>query len=216
MSALLIINSIIFSGCGSGEKIITENQENSMPARKINLSTPVLEKNKEGLNVPEMQIDTSKEYIAILVSSEGDIKLMLNADKTPATVNNFVYLARRGFYNNTIFHRVINGFMIQGGDPNGDGSGGPGYHFDDEPFEGEYTRGVIAMANAGPNTNGSQFFIMHKDNEMPKNYVIFGKVLEGMDVVDKIASSSTTANAAGELSRPINPVLVNNVKIIEN
>jgi len=165
--------------------------------------------------LPSMQIDKNKTYIAILKTSEGNISIGLNAKETPITVNNFVVLAKRGFYNNTIFHRVIKGFMIQGGDPNGDGTGGPGYTFNDEPFEGEYTRGTVAMANAGPNTNGSQFFIMHQDYALPKNYVIFGKVIEGMDVVDKIAEAPVEQSPSGEMSKPLQPVQVESVQIIE-
>ncbi len=172
--------------------------------------------NAEGLPKPKMQIDKTKKYQAVLKTSEGEIVIDLNAKETPITVNNFVYLARKGFYNGTIFHRVIKGFMIQGGDPKGDGTGGPGYTFADEPFNGDYTRGTVAMANAGPNTNGSQFFIMHKDNTLPKNYVIFGKVSKGMDVVDKIAEAPVKYNPnSGEQSIPVNPVIVNSIQIIE-
>ncbi len=148
---------------------------------------------------------------AILRTTAGQIEIELFADKTPKTAANFISLAKKGFYDNTIFHRIIPGFMIQGGDPKGDGTGGPGYKFDDEPFEGEYSRGAVAMANAGPNTNGSQFFIMHKDYPLPKNYVIFGKVLNGMDVVDKIAASPT--KPGGEGSTPVNPVKIESVII---
>jgi cyclophilin family peptidyl-prolyl cis-trans isomerase len=123
--------------------------------------------------------------------------------KTPITSKNFFDLVNKKYYDGVIFHRVISGFMIQGGDPTGTGAGGPGYKFDDEQFEGEYTRGTVAMANAGPNTNGSQFFIMHKDYRLPKNYVIFGKVTSGMDVVDKIAEAPTGPN-----DRPNNPVKI--------
>src|SRR5689334_18585146 len=115
----------------------------------------------KNLPKPSVTIDVAKHYQAVLHTSAGDITIDLNT-KTPVTANNFVYLARAHFYDNTIFHRVIDGFMIQGGDPDGTGAGGPGYRFDDEKFEGEYVRGTVAMANAGPNTNGSQFFIMHK------------------------------------------------------
>ena len=118
---------------------------------------------KPTLAQPKLSIDQNKTYQAVLKTTVGDIVIDLYVDKTPITVNNFVYLANKGFYNNTVFHRVVNGFMIQGGDPVGNGTGGPGYQFDDEPFEGEYTRGTVAMANSGPNTNGSQFFIMHQD-----------------------------------------------------
>lgn len=162
-----------------------------------------------------MIIDVNKSYQAILSTTEGDITIDLNVKTTPITANNFVSLAKKNFYDNTIFHRVIKGFMIQGGDPKGDGTGGPGYKFDDEPFQGEYTRGTVAMANAGPNTNGSQFFIMHQDYALPKNYVIFGKVTQGLDVVDKIAEAPTQSSASGEDSKPVAPVTVKSVRIIE-
>lgn len=163
-----------------------------------------------------VDIDTEKTYTAILHTDAGDITIELNAGSTPVTVNNFVSLAKKGFYDNTVFHRVIKGFMIQGGDPKGDGTGGPGYRFDDEPFEGEYSRGTVAMANAGPNTNGSQFFIMHADFDLPKNYVIFGKVTSGMEVVDAIASAPVRANSFGEESTPVTPVKVLTVDIRES
>lgn len=163
-----------------------------------------------------MNIDKLKSYSAVLETSEGDITIEFTTKETPITVNNFITLARKDFYDNTVFHRVISGFMIQGGDPKGDGTGGPGYKFNDEDFDGEYNRGTVAMANAGPNTNGSQFFIMHKDNSsLPKNYVIFGKVVGGLDVVDAIAESEVTSNGGDEQSSPVEPVTINNVKIIE-
>ncbi|PIV00531.1 peptidylprolyl isomerase [Candidatus Shapirobacteria bacterium CG03_land_8_20_14_0_80_39_12] len=162
-----------------------------------------------------MIIDIKKEYQAVLKTDVGDIKIQLNAKETPITVNNFVYLAKNNFYNNTIFHRVMKGFMIQGGDPKGDGTGGPGYQFADESFEGEYTRGTVAMANTGPNTNGSQFFIMHQDYDLPKNYVIFGKVTEGLNVVDKIAEASVSANQFGEMSKPVTPIKIFSVEIVK-
>lgn len=164
---------------------------------------------------PAMEIDAKKTYTATLKTTKGDIVVQLNAAATPITVNNFVVLARKHFYDKTIFHRVIKGFMIQGGDPKGNGTGGPGYRFKDEPFEGEYTRGTIAMANAGPNTNGSQFFIMHQDYPLPKNYVIFGKVVQGLDVVDKIAESEVKAGMSGENSTPVDPTVVQSVEIAE-
>ena len=186
---------------------LTNNQMN-----KIKNNQPATVKT---MPTPKMQIDQRKTYIAELETIVGTIKINLNAQQTPKTVNNFVYLAKKGFYDKTIFHRVIKGFMIQGGDPLGNGTGGPGYRFDDESFEGEYTRGTVAMANAGPNTNGSQFFIMHEDYNLPKDYVIFGQVVEGMEVVDNIASATVKAGASGEVSSPVEPILVNKVTIIE-
>lgn len=170
---------------------------------------------KTQVTQPEMQIDQSKKYSAIINTTEGNITIDLNAKETPITVNNFVSLAKMGFYDDVIFHRVINGFMIQSGDPLGNGMGGPAYKFNDEKFTGEYTRGTVAMANAGPNTNGSQFFIMHQDNALPKNYVIFGKVTEGLETVDKIATAQVKASATGERSTPTNPVKITSVEIIE-
>jgi len=160
-----------------------------------------------------MQIDKNKTYVATLHTTVGDIVIELDASATPITANNFVYLADQHFYDNTIFHRVIKGFMIQGGDPTGTGMGGPGYTFNDEPFQGSYTRGTVAMANAGPNTNGSQFFIMQEDNPLPPNYVIFGHVTQGMDVVDAIANAPVEASSNGEMSKPVDPVTVQSVTI---
>ena len=155
-----------------------------------------------------------KKYTAVLHTSKGDITVKLNEDQTPKTVENFVSLAKKDFYNGTIFHRVIKDFMIQGGCPDGNGMGGPGYKFDDEPFTGEYNRGTVAMANAGPNTNGSQFFIMHADVPLPKNYTIFGQVIEGLETVDKIAEAEVIPG--GEGSSPVEPVKITSVEIIEN
>ncbi len=164
---------------------------------------------------PEMMIDQNKTYKAILRTTAGDMEIVLNAKETPVTVNNFVYLARQGFYDGTNFHRVLTGFMIQGGDPQGDGRGGPGYRFNDESFKGSYSRGTVAMANAGPNTNGSQFFIMHADYPLPPNYVIFGKLVNGMDTLDKIATAPVVTSSSGEPSKPVTPVVVTKVEIAE-
>ncbi len=192
--------------------VILEPAEESQKVKgEINLDLNA----EERLQLPEMEIDKNKKYSAVLNTSEGIIRIALQADKMPITVNNFVSLARKDFYNKTVFHRVIKGFMIQGGDPKGDGTGGPGYKFDDEPFEGEYVRGIIAMANSGPNTNGSQFFIMHQDYTLPKNYVIFGQVIEGIEVVDKIAESPTKSGLSGENSTPVEPAVIESVNIIE-
>ena len=161
--------------------------------------------------VPTISL-SSQSTAAVLHTTEGDITIKFNTGSTPNAIANFIKLSQNNFYNGTIFHRVIKGFMIQGGDPKGDGTGGPGYSFADEPFAGEYTRGTVAMANSGPNTNGSQFFIMHQDNPLPKNYVIFGKVISGMEIVDKIAEAPTVPG--GEGSRPVNPVSIKTIELI--
>jgi len=125
---------------------------------------------------------------AVIKTNKGMIEFELYADKAPKTVSNFVYLAEKGFYDGLTFHRVEPGFVIQGGDPTGTGSGGPGYQFSDEPVQGDYKAGTVAMANSGPNTNGSQFFICLEDQPtLPKQYNLFGQVISGMDVVKKIA-----------------------------
>ena len=171
---------------------------------------------KQYPTAPQLVIDVSKTYKATLHTNKGDITLELFPAETPITVNNFVFLARDGFYDGVAFHRVIEGFMIQGGDPRGNGTGGPGYQFEDEPVTRDYTRGIIAMANAGPNTNGSQFFVMHADYALPKNYTIFGQVTEGIETVDAIATSPVTTSARGESSVPTVELVIQSVTVIEN
>ncbi|MEW6240719.1 MAG: peptidylprolyl isomerase [Chloroflexota bacterium] len=138
---------------------------------------------------PEMEIDSKKKYTATIKTDNGDIVIALHADKAPKTVNNFVFLARQGFYEGVIFHRVIANFMAQGGDPTGIGSGGPGYKFADEfhPSLKHDKPGVLSMANAGPNTNGSQFFITHIPTpHLDNKHSVFGQVTGGMDVLMSI------------------------------
>ena len=161
---------------------------------------------------PEMTIDLGKTYQATLDTNHGEIVIEFDAESSPQTVNNFVFLARDGFYDGVIFHRVIENFMIQGGDPTGTGRGGPGYRFRDEiEGSGSYTRGTVAMANAGPNTNGSQFFICHTDVGLPHSYTIFGEVVSGMDAVDSIATTDTDRN-----DRPHEDVVIEKVTITES
>ena len=139
---------------------------------------------------PELTIDSAGSYSATLHTNHGDISIDFFADRSPNTVNNFLFLAGEGFYDGVIFHRVVPGFVIQGGDPTGQGTGGPGYRFADElDGPGAYRRGTVAMANAGPNTNGSQFFICLADVALPHNYTIFGMVTSGMEAVDAIAAA---------------------------
>ncbi len=166
---------------------------------------------KRWAQAPEMEIDLKKKYRAILHTAKGDITVQLFADKAPRTVNNFVFLARQGFYDGTIFHRVIADFMAQGGDPTGTGTGGPGYRFADEfnPGLKHDKPGVLSMANAGPNTNGSQFFITHVPTPWLDNkHSIFGQVVDGMDVLMSIPPRDP--------QRPQNPgVKLESVTIIE-
>jgi cyclophilin family peptidyl-prolyl cis-trans isomerase len=144
---------------------------------------------------PDLTIDLDTAYSATLHTTLGDISIEFFAPDAPLAVNNFLFLAGQGFYDGVIFHRIVPGFVIQGGDPGGDGRGGPGYSFRDElDSDHGYSRGTLAMANAGPNTNGSQFFICLDDVGLPNAYTIFGKVTEGMDVVDRIAALDTDGN----------------------
>ena len=163
-------------------------------------------------SAPELTIDLSKSFSAKLDTNHGEIGIDLNAASSPQAVNNFVFLARDGFYDGVIFHRVISGFMIQGGDPTGTGRGGPGYQFRDElEGPGDYSRGTVAMANSGPNTNGSQFFICHADAGLPHSYTILGKVTSGIDAVDSIAAGETDAG-----DRPTEDCIINSVTITES
>ena len=137
---------------------------------------------------PSMEISTSKLYEATIVTPLGTMVECLDPSLAPHTVNNFVVLARNGFYNGLVFHRVVAGFVIQGGDPTGTGSGGPGYKFNDEPVKGSYTLGTLAMANSGPNTNGSQFFICIADDTsaLAPSYNLFGHMVSGISVAQKV------------------------------
>ena len=148
---------------------------------------------------PEMQIDTDAVYEATIETSKGTIEAELYPEHAPRTVNNFAFLAGEGFYDGTAFHRVIEGFMVQGGDPTGTGRGGPGYEFDDE-FHDELTHdgpGVLSMANSGPDTNGSQFFVtLDAQPHLDDRHAVFGEVLDGMDVVREIGSLPTDQNDA--------------------
>jgi len=144
---------------------------------------------------PPMTIDTSKEYTAIIETEKGNIVLELFSSDTPITVNNFVFLAREGFYNGTTFHRVIPGFVAQGGDPTGTGTGSPGYTFVDEFTEHTHLAGALSMANSGPNTNGCQFFITYTPQHgLDGKHAVFGQVIEGMDVLERLTPRDPLKN----------------------
>jgi cyclophilin family peptidyl-prolyl cis-trans isomerase len=165
-----------------------------------------------------MQIDANKKYTATIETSQGTMKAELFASEAPKTVNNFVFLARQGYYDGSPFHRIMKDFMVQTGDPvNRNGTGGPGYRFEDEPVRRPYERGTLAMANAGPNTNGSQFFIVHGTSVgLPPNYTIFGKLTEGLDTLDKIANTPVGPSPSGERSKPQSEITITSVKIDES
>ena len=163
---------------------------------------------------PPMCIDPEKTYTAEMVTNLGTMKIHLDAARAPKTVNNFVYLSRYHYYDGIIFHRIINGFMCQGGDPTGTGRGGPGYKFEDElPQPGRYEIGSLAMANAGPNTNGSQFFIVTGQSGcgLPPQYSLFGKVISGVEVALEMQGVATDRN-----DRPAEDVVIESVTITES
>ncbi len=173
----------------------------------------------EPVGADDLAIDPNATYLATFATSEGDITVELDAAGAPITTSNLVELAQDGFYDGVIFHRVIDGFMIQAGDPTGTGTGGPGYTIEDElepavelvEAAGNYPRGTLAMANTGqPDSGGSQFFIVHQDYPLPPQYAVFGEVVEGMEVVDTIA---TTPTEQGD--RPVDPVEISTVTIDE-
>ncbi|WP_334074484.1 MULTISPECIES: peptidylprolyl isomerase [Paenibacillus] len=225
---MLLLAAFVFSGCSKyGEKTeesAAQTQETTEQTQATKEQTSPAAKPQETEkklswdNPPEMEIDTKKSYEAEFTTSKGNFKIELFAKDAPKTVNNFVFLARQGFYNDVIFHRIIQSFMIQTGDPEGTGAGGPGYQFEDEKTNYAYEPGIVAMANAGPNTNGSQFFICTGDDSrtLKPDYTIFGKVTEGMDVVNKIAATPVEANPyTGEPSSPTETVTITEIKIVE-
>jgi cyclophilin family peptidyl-prolyl cis-trans isomerase len=203
-----LIISLFISACGSNE--VEEITETTIQDNK---GESTMSDEKVYSSMPEMSIDQSKSYTAVIQTSMGDLSVEFFSDTAPITVNNFISLSNDGYYDNIIFHRVISGFMIQGGDPSGTGHGEygkfPGYTFEDELNNQQpYEKGILAMANAGPNTNGSQFFIMHVDYPLPYQYTIFGKVTDGLDVIDLIASVQTA-----EGDKPVEDVVILGVTV---
>jgi len=182
------------------------------PFPALDGSAPVTQKFDQA---PELGIDPSKRYTATMEVMEGDASLgtlviALDAVNAPSTVNNFVFLAAHHYYDGIIFHRIINGFMCQGGDPTGTGRGGPGYKFNDEPVKQRYQLGSLAMANSGPNTNGSQFFLISGPSGvgLPPQYNHFGQVVKGLEIVDAMQKVATDSS-----DRPRTPVVIKSVTI---
>ena len=209
----------VFLCLGAGVGVFWYYKSNMAPSDDFTKSDDVV--NKGAANLMPSVSDTAPAgevkngmHIVTLSTSLGDVSFETYDADAPRAVNNFLTLSKKGFYNNVIFHRVIKGFMIQGGDPLGNGTGGPGYTFVDElnpstsSYQAGYKKGVVAMANAGPNTNGSQFFIMLADYPLQRNYTIFGKVVSGQEVVDKIGLLQTNAQ-----DRPAVPPVIKSVKV---
>ena len=212
MKKIIFLTLITFISCSNESDTLNE----SVQLNANEQEGDVLSNNKVYDSMPEMNIDISKKYTAVIKTSMGDMSIEFFTEDAPMTVNNFINLSRDGYYDNVIFHRVISGFMIQGGDPSGTGHGEmgkyPGYKFEDElNNQRSYDKGILAMANAGPDTNGSQFFIMHVNYPLPYQYTIFGFVTDGLEVIDKIASVET-----GDGDKPVNDVIIETVEVKEN
>ncbi len=171
---------------------------------------------KQYANPPELILEPTKHYSATIRTNHGDMTVELFPVEAPRTVNNFVFLARDGFYDNGSFHRVLKDFMIQGGCPLGTGTGGPGYRFQDEPVTRQYVKGTLAMANAGPNTNGSQFFVVHGANAgLPPNDTIFGMLTGVEETLDTLANVAVGSGSGGEPSSPTDRLEINTIEIHE-
>jgi len=240
---ILITLTILFlSGCGpgNGQKTETEKALDTLnPAAQLQGGIDMKNKAQEDINKAtekenKLRNDAmnvlgsednkttnnnsvkNMQHIITIKTNLGEIKFETYDADAPKTVNNFITLANKKFYDGVIFHRVIDGFMIQGGDPNGTGTGGPGYQFEDElnpqtdSYKAGYVKGTVAMANAGPNTNGSQFFIMVADYPLPNSYTIFGKVISGQDVADTIAKVAKDSS-----DKPLDKVVMEKVTVAD-
>lgn len=210
---LMVNNNATKPKTATENATLSLNPTNPSPTQTLNINSPKISSPSSSKQTIASEKQTTT---ATIKTNKGDIEIEFYTQDAPNTVANFIKLARQGFYNGVIFHRVIKGFMIQGGDPTGTGTGGPGYKFADElnptspSYKAGYKKGVVAMANAGPDTNGSQFFIMLADYPLPNNYTIFGKVIQGQSVVDKIGDEPTGPN-----DRPVTPVAMISVTVAE-
>lgn len=226
---VLLAAMVLLAACGQATNSSSTGARASQPVVAAPSAAPQtsaaaqsgadpVDRNDKYSAVPEMTIDPNKQYTATIETTKGTMTAELFASEAPRTVNNFVFLANEGYYEGIKFHRIIKGFMVQTGDPTGTGRGGPGYRFEDEPVTRQYTRGTLAMANSGPNTNGSQFFIVLADSGLDPNYTIFGQVTEGLDVLDAIGDTPVERDPQSPdpvPSKPTEDVRITNVTIAE-
>ncbi len=225
LAVVIVAGGMLYKYDSAGQNSQTSNQNNQPnmnEAKKENFT--ITDPNLQIKPPTEEEIKSfdalAETKIVVLETSKGKIKVKLAPKDAPLTVASFMKLVDKGLYNGLIFHRVISDFMIQGGDPSGNGTGGPGYQFIDElnpetqSYKDGYAKGVLAMANSGPDTNGSQFFIMLKDTPLPHNYTIFGKVVAGQEVVDAIGKVATYQGAETETKKkdmPLAPIKINKI-----
>ncbi len=202
---VILTGMLALAGCGDERE--TESAATGCWTEDQRASGGAAPADKQWSEPPAMTVDPAKTYRAAIETSKGSFEVELFPDDAPLAVNNFVCLARAGYFDNTVFHRVVPGFVIQGGDPTASGRGNPGYRFPDEPITRDYATGTLAMANSGPDTNGSQFFIVLEGGakQLQKLYTIFGQVTEGMDVVEAI----------GQTNPSVEPVTLQSVTISE-
>ncbi len=212
ISIILVLGTLSFVACGEAAPTPapapaptpTPAQPPEPPSEPVVKPEP-----KTYSEPPPMMIDTSKKYTAVIVTEKGSLVLELFAKDVPVTVNNFVFLATEGFYNGSTFHRVIPGFMVQGGDPTGTGRGGPGYEFEDEFTDHKHVAGVLSMANKGSNTNGSQFFITYAPQHgLDGKHTVFGQLIEGADVLESLTPRDPNQNPQFEGDKVIEVVII--------
>ena len=216
LGIIILVGGGVFALMRQGPE---QKEDLSLNYQKTDISQQVASNTENNMQTPTSAPETKKSesHMVTIETNYGKIVFETYNDDAPKTVLNFITLADKGFYDNVIFHRVIKGFMIQGGDPTGTGTGGPGYKFEDElnpntqSYKNGYKKGVVAMANSGPNTNGSQFFIMLEDNALPNLYTIFGRVVSGQDVVDTIGSVKTDGS-----DKPLEKVVIKKVTVVKN
>jgi cyclophilin family peptidyl-prolyl cis-trans isomerase len=209
-------NTSVTDNYSSTTPVLNDNASSTPNTASTTVPSSDVSKDKPASTTPITKPIIKKNFMntVTIETNKGTIVFETYDTDAPKTVENFITLAKKGYYNGIIFHRVIKDFMIQGGDPNGNGTGGPGYTFADElnpnteSYKTGYVRGMVAMANAGPNTNGSQFFIMHKDYPLPHNYTIFGRVISGIEVVDAIANAPRDA-----FDKPLEKIVMNKVNV---